>query len=219
MSIFSKRASQRSEPEDLDSGYENPYYTVREDRRDDRRDDRRVERRDRAEEDYYDTRRVSDRAPAADRYEEEEPRGYRERMYEEEQPVRARAEKVEEPAAPVNKGTLYYTPESYRDVRVEIVTAVADSHVVVVNIRNLVDEPDMVRLIDYVMGAAQVLGATLRRLGGNNLLLVPKDVEVDEDDILITDDEDVEDEEEEEYYDEEEYEEEYEEDGEAYDEE
>jgi len=60
------------------------------------------------------------------------------------------------------------------------------------------------------------LGASLRRMGGNNLVLVPKDVELDEDEILLPD----ESEEDEEAY-EEEYDEEYEEiyDDEEYDEE
>lgn len=223
MSIFSKKFGQRSEPEDLDSGYENPYYTVREPRRDTRNsEDERYEERSNDyarrsnpadEEDFYDTRRAPERASRDDVYEEEEPRSYRERMYEDAD-LRRKPEKVV--SKPENKGTLYYTPESYRDVRVEIVTALADSHVVVINIRNLVDTPEVVRLIDYVMGAVQVLGASLRRMGGNNLVLVPKDVELDEDDILLPDESE---EDEEEY--EEEYEEAYEEiyDDEEYDEE
>lgn len=214
MSIFSKKINRRSEPEDLDSGYENPYYSVREDRRDDRRDDRR------SDEDYFDTRRSDDRAPRGDYYEEErpsrggyeeeEPRGYRERMYEEEV-VRRQPEKApEKPAAPENKGTLYYTPESYRDVRVEIVTALKDCHVVVINIRNLTDTPDLVRLVDYLMGAVQVLGATLSRVNGNNLVLVPAGVELDEEELLLSDEEETF---------EEEYGEDYDEDYEDYDEE
>ena len=48
MSIFSKRSTPRSEPEDLDSGYENPYYSVREERRPGRQTERV------AEDEYYD---------------------------------------------------------------------------------------------------------------------------------------------------------------------
>ena len=221
MSIFSKKMNQRSEPEDLDSGYENPYYTVREDR------DRKEDRRDRSEDDYYETRRAPER-PVRDEYyeeeerraprytggyEEEEPRGYRERMYEEEENRRKPAKAPEKPAAPENKGTLYFAPESYRDVRVEIVTGVAESHVVVIDIINLVDTDEMVRLLDYIMGAVQVLGATLRRFNGDYLLLIPAGVEINDEDIIIPEEseEDVE-----EYADEEEA---YDEDYEDYDEE
>lgn len=217
MSIFSKKLNQRSEPEDLDSGYENPYYTVRENRdRTDRRDERMndYDRRDinEDENDYFETRRAPERAVRGDTYEEEEPRGYRERMYEEEEARRKPRREAEKPAAPENKGTLYYTPESYRDVRVEIVTALAESHVVVINLRNLVDTEEVVRLVDYIMGAVQVLGASLRRMGGNNLVMIPKDVEIDEEDILVSEEEDEAEETDEEYED-------YDEDGEVYDEE
>ena len=226
MSIFSKKFGQRSEPEDLDSGYENPYYTVREPRRDTRNaESERYEERSEdyarrgtpaEEENFYDTRRAPERVSRDDVYEEEEPRSYRERMYEDSD-LRRKPEKVV--SKPENKGTLYYTPESYRDVRTEMVTALAESHVVVINLRNLVDTPEVVRLVDYVMGAVQVLGASLRRMGGNNLILIPKDVEIDEDDILLPEESYDEDEDYEEEYDEvydEEYEEAY--DDEAYDE-
>ena len=216
MSIFSKKMNQRSEPEDLDSGYENPYYTVREDR------DRREDRRDRGEDDYYETRRDSERSAREDYYEEderraprytggyeeEEPRGYRERAYEEEELRRKPAKAPEKPAAPENKGTLYFAPESYRDVRVEIVTGVAESHVVMIDITNLVDTDEMVRLLDYIMGAVQVLGASLRRFNGDYLLLVPAGVEVNDEDIVIP--EEPQEDYDEEYEDEEDFDEDYE---------
>lgn len=221
MSIFSRKNTQYNEPEDLDSGYQNPYYNQKdraerksydEDDRVTERDDnngfyggRTAERPVRAG--YYDE---EPRAPRSSVYEEEEnARSYRDRGYVEE-PVRRKAEVVEEaPARPVNKGTLYYTPESYGDVRAEIVGGVADSHVVVVNIRNLMGTADLVRLLDYVMGAVQVLGGTLRRVGGNNLVLIPADVEVDEEELLLSADEDEEElDEEEDYEDYEDYDEE-----------
>ena len=224
MSIFSRKPNQYSEPEDLDSGYKNPYYTRserRDDRRDDRFEDRAANRRD--EDDLYENRRPVERAPRDefedDRrslhssvYEEEESaRSYRDRGYDDEPVIRRRPEKApEKPAAPVNKGTLYYTPENYRDLRSEIVNGVAECHVVVVNILNL-ESAELVRLLDYVMGAVQVLGATLRRWGTNNLLLIPKDVEINEEELVIPEDEDLEE-------DEESYEE-YDEDYEDYDEE
>jgi len=76
----------------------------------------------------------------------------------------------------------------------------------------------VVRLVDYIMGAVQVLGASLRRMGGNNLVMIPKDVEIDEEDILVSEEEDEAEETDEEYEAYDEYED-YDEDGEVYDEE
>ncbi len=220
MSIFSRKNSQYNEPEDLDSGYQNPYYSQKDrpERRGYDEDDRMT---DRGENNSFYGGRTAER-PIRPGYYDEEPRDSRSNVYEEEEnarsyrdrgyveePVRRKVETApEKPARPVNKGTLYYTPESYGDVRAEIVGGVADCHVVVVNIRNLMGTSDLVRLLDYIMGAVQVLGATLCRKGGNNLLLVPADVEVDEEELLINDDED--EYADEEAYDEEAYDEDYE---------
>lgn len=185
MSIFSKKNNQFGETEDLDSGYNNRYYNQRE------RSESRPERRSYDEggredtTDFYGGRQPERPARSSVYEEEENARYYRDRGYEEE-PVRRRVDKEPvAPARPENQGTLYYTPESYADMRGEIVSGVAECHVVVVNVRNLLGTPDMIRLLDYLMGAVQALGATLRRLGGNNLLLVPADVEIDEDELLI----------------------------------
>ncbi len=199
MSIFSKKNNQFTESEDLDSGYNNRYYSQKETSRD--RNDRDLVRNRRADgeggTDFY-TGRSSDRAamydaPAAPSganniYEEEEnARNARNRGYEE--PSYARIEKEEKPTRPVNQGTLYYTPEGYADVRTDIVCGVAENHVVIVNIRNLMGTDELVRLLDYIMGAMQVLGATLRRWGGSNLLLIPAGVEIDEEDLVIPEEE------------------------------
>ena len=189
MSIFSKKNNQYGETEDLDSGYNNRYYSQKE------RSETRPVRRGYDESDCAETTdfyggRQAERPVRSSIYDEEESaRYYRDRDYDEE-PVRRRAEKESvAPARPENQGTLYYTPESYADVRGEIVGGVAECHVVVVNICNLMGTTEMVRLLDYLMGAVQALGATLRRVGGNNLVLIPADVEIDEEDLLISDDE------------------------------
>lgn len=95
-----------------------------------------------------------------------------------------RAEKREEPKAqaPVNAGTLYFVPETYKDGREDIVRALAESHVVVVNVKCL-ETADMTRLLDYVMGAVQVLEADMTRLNATAILLAPKGLEVTEADM------------------------------------
>lgn len=211
MSIFSRKNNQFTESEDLDSGYNNRYYNNQKDTSRERRDDRdRDIDRDRQSggyegNDFYSGRPAErpspydaprDRATSSGRsdiYEEEEnARNARGRGYDE--PVRGRVEKEpEKPARPVNKGTLYYTPEGYGDVRADIVMGVADSHVVIVNIRNLLGSEELVRLLDYIMGAVQALGATLRRWGSTNLLLIPVGVEIDEEDLVLPEEESLED--------------------------
>lgn len=95
-----------------------------------------------------------------------------------------RAEKHVEPEVktPVNAGTLYFVPETYKDGREDIVNALAESHVVVVNVK-LLETADMVRMMDYIMGAVQVLEADMTRLNATAILLAPKGLEVTEDDM------------------------------------
>ncbi len=205
MSIFSKKNNQYGATEDLDSGYNNRYYTQK-DRSESRPERRSYDESDRTEATEFYNGRPTEKASRSNIYEEEEnARYYRDREYDEE-PIRRKAEKEPvAPARPENQGTLYYTPENYADVRGEIVCGVAECHVVVVNIRNLLGTGDLVRLLDYLMGAVQALGATLRRMGGNNLVVIPADVEIEDDELLIPDEEETieleEDDEEEDYSD------------------
>ena len=103
---------------------------------------------------------------------------------------------------------LYFTPSTYRDCREGIVKGLATGHVVVVRLRSL-EANDVLRLFDYMMGAVLALEGELVRPAATTVVLLPKDVELDEDEL----EDDEEDEPEAEYEDEydEEYEEEYEE--------
>ena len=191
MSIFSKKNNQYGATEELDSGYNNRYYAQK-NRPESRPERRDYDENDRAETTEFYNGRPTEKATRSNIYEEEEnARYYRDRDYDEE-PVRRKAEREPvAPARPENQGTLYYTPENYADVRGEIVGGVAECHVVVVNIRNLMGTGDLVRLLDYLMGAVQALGATLRRMGGNNLVLIPADVEVEDDELLIPEEDEI----------------------------
>ena len=203
---FSKKFASQPEPEDLDTGYDSDYYDSAYRGGDDRRDDRveRVEReehretsrgydepayRDRGyrEDDRYADRR-DDRYGYGDRrdgYESGYGRTYREadapsyRPYEQTR---------REPARPANMGTLYFTPESFGECREAVVSGIAGSHVVVVNIAEL-ESADLIRLLDYVMGAAQVLESDMCRLNASTLVFIPKGVELDEDDIELPEEE------------------------------
>ena len=170
MKDFFKKISKQNEPEDLDTGYDSDYYGGAYGARETSRPEPRRE----AETDRYDER--YERDSYARGYVEEDARGYREPAYREER------EPEPEVVAPVNAGTLYYTPETYRDCREAIVSGLAESHVVVVNMKNL-DAAATVRLFDYIMGAVQVLEADMTRLNATALLLAPKDLEVTEDDL------------------------------------
>ncbi len=114
---------------------------------------------------------------------------------------------------------LYFTPATYRDCREGIVKGLAAGHVVVVRLRNL-EANDVLRLFDYMMGAVLALEGELVRPAATTVVLVPKDVELNEDE-LEPDDDELEDEEddENEYDEDEEYEDEEYEDGEYADEE
>ena len=117
---------------------------------------------------------------------------------------------------------LYFTPSTYRDCREGIVKGLATGHVVVVRLRKL-EATDVLRLFDYMMGAVLALEGEMARPAATTVVLVPKDVEPEEEYEDAEEDEDTEDGEYDEEYDDEydedaEYEDEYEEEAE-YDEE
>lgn len=172
MKDFLKKLGRQQEPEDLDTGYDSDYYGGAYTRQPtEGRPAEPVD--DRYERDMY------GRDDARDRYDDDN-RFYRE-TYTRPAPATAPVE-IEEPA-PANAGTLYFTPTTYRDHREEIVTGLAENHVVVVNVK-LLEAADTVRLFDYVMGAVLALEADMTRLNNTMLLLAPKDVEVTEEDLL-----------------------------------
>ena len=190
-------------------------------RMDDRRmDDRRYDDR-RYDDRRYDDRRYDDRR-ADDRYGYESDRRADERgYYDEPAPVyrdRGYEDDVrrEEPVEAPKPEHLYFTPATYKDCREAIVKGMASGHIVVIRVSKM-DAANLLRLFDYVMGAALALEADMFRTSPEIIVLAPNGVEVDEDDLDIPEDE--EDDEYEEYDDEESYEDEYEEYEDGYDEE
>ena len=220
MKDFWKKLNRQPETDtDLDTGYDSDYYvgSYPENRGDDRRmddrrvDDRRVDDRrmddrrmdDRRMDDsayddrrydnrVYDDRRVDDRAYDDRRYDDRraEDRGYydepapvyRDRGYEEET-------RREEPTPEVKPENLYFTPATYKDCREAIVKGMASGHVVVIRVSKM-DAANLLRLFDYVMGAALALEADMFRTSSDIIVLAPNGVEVDEDELDIPEDED-----------------------------
>ena len=170
MKEFLKKLGKQQEPDDLDTGYDNDYYGGAYTRQP---GEKTESADDRFERDLYDRDRGT-----SDGYDEDPSRFYRDSYA---QPMQE-PETVTEEIVPVNAGTLYYTPASYRDCREAIVAGLAESHVVVVNMKQL-DAPETVRLFDYVMGAVLALDADMTRLNATTLLLAPNGVEVTEDDL------------------------------------
>ena len=83
---------------------------------------------------------------------------------------------------------LYFTPSTYRDCREGIVKGLATGHVVVVRLRNL-EANDVLRLFDYMMGAVLALDGELVRPAATTVVLVPKDVELNEEELEPDEDE------------------------------
>lgn len=177
-----KKFRANEEPEELDTGYYSDYYggSFSADRDDNGRDsDAKVfgeDNRDEYVSRSYDERYDNDREP-----------GEATRVY---SPRSAQGAY----RRPENRGTLYFTPESYEDARADIVTGLMESHVVVVNVR-YIERDELLRLFDYVMGAAHALEAEMSRLDGFNILLCPKGVEIDVEELVLAGDDDEDDEE------------------------
>lgn len=149
---------------------------------DDRRyDDRRVDDR-RYDDRRYDDRRYDDRRADERGYYDDPAPIYRDRVYEEE-PRR------EEPAEEVKPEHLYFTPATYKDCREAIVKGMASGHIVVIRVSKL-DTANLLRLFDYVMGAALALEADMFRTSAEIIVLAPNGVEVDEDELDIPEDDD-----------------------------
>ena len=218
--LWKKLNRQPETDTDLDTGYDSDYYVGSypenrggraddrrtDDRRtDDRRyDDRRTDDRydDRRADDRYDDRRYDDRRYDDRRYDDRryddryaddrlaDDRGYyddpaptyRDRGYAEE-PRR------EEPAPEVKPEHLYFTPATYKDCREAIVKGMASGHIVVIRVSKL-DTANLLRLFDYVMGAALALEADMFRTSPEIIVIAPNGVEVDEDELEIPEDED-----------------------------
>ena len=204
--FFKKLTKTQNEVDDLDAGYDSEYYQGAYDR-----SDRYDDRQDRS--DRYDDRR-DDRF---DRYDDR-------RSWQEQDAPSYRGESVELKPEPVFEPApapeyLYFTPSTYRDCREGIVRGLAAGHVVVVRLGKL-EANDVLRLFDYMMGAVLALEGELVRPEATTVVLLPRDVELDEDELELddedsdedyADDEDPDEEETDDETDEyEEYEEEYE---------
>lgn len=173
-----KKFSKNEEPEELDTGYDSDYYggTYAD------RDTHTVDRTDDAK--VYGENPDTQYAPRSydDRYDRDREPGDATRVY---TPRSAQGAY----RRPENRGTLYFTPETYEEVRAQIVTGLVESHVIVVNVRYL-ERGDLLRLFDYVMGAAHALEAEMSRVDGRNILICPKGVEIDVEELVLADDED-----------------------------
>ena len=192
--FFKKLTKTQNDVDDLDAGYDSEYYQGaydRTDRYDDRRDDRYEDRRD-DRQDRYDDRRDDRYDDRYDRrsWQEQDAPSYRER-------VEVKPEPVFEPAPAPEY--LYFTPSTYRDCREGIVRGLAAGHVVVVRLGNL-EAPDVLRLFDYMMGAVLALEGELVRPEATTVVLLPRDVELDEDELELDLDDDEEAEESDEDY-------------------
>jgi FtsZ-interacting cell division protein YlmF len=213
--LWKKLNRQPETDTDLDTGYDSDYYVGSypedrggraDDRRtDDRRyDDRRTDDRydDRRADDRYDDRRTDDRRYDDRRYDDRryddryaddrraDDRGY----YDDPAPTyrdRGYAEELrrEEPAPEVKPEHLYFTPATYKDCREAIVKGMASGHIVVVRVSKL-DTENLLRLFDYMMGAALALEADMFRTSPEIIVIAPNGVEVDEDELEIPEDED-----------------------------
>ncbi len=227
--IFKKISKPQNEVEDLDIGYDSEYYSGY-----NRESDRRAEEPRMAAEPAGDRWAERSSEPVRDRWEEPSSIRGGDDYYNstaggwQEPPVsgyRAFAEEKSEPVmspAPAPE-YLYFTPSTYRDCREGIVKGLSAGHVVVVRVVNL-ETSDVLRLFDYMMGAVLALEGEMVRPRSNMVVLLPHDVQLDEDALELGDDEDEDYDGEDEEYDDEsdeddEYEEEYEEEDEAEDDE
>ena len=186
-----KKFRANEEPEELDTGYDSDYY-----------DGAFSSGRNG---DYG--RDGDEKVFGEDNRDEYTPRSYDDRYGNDREP--GEATRVYSPRSaqgayrrPENRGTLYFTPESYEEVRAQIVTGLVESHVIVVNVRYL-ERTDLLRLFDYVMGAAHALEAEMSRVDARNILICPKGVEIDVEDLVLSDESDEDEVEEEEVYSEE----------------
>lgn len=184
-----KKFTKSEEPEELDTGYDSDYYGGAF-----------------ADRDAHSSDRTNDAKVYGEGSDTQyTPRSYDDRYSTDREP--SDATRVYTPRSaqgayrrPENRGTLYFTPESYEEVRAQIVTGLVESHVIVVNVR-YIERTDLLRLFDYVMGAAHALEAEMSRVDAYNILICPKGVEIDVEDLVLSG----EDEDEEEVYSEESY--------------
>lgn len=99
-----------------------------------------------------------------------------------EDPEPVEAEPIEEETVAVEEPKpLCFLPDSYTGVRKELVTALHDGNPIVVDVR-LLDEGELQRLTDFVLGVALALDASLFRLDSSSVFVVaPKGTNPDPD--------------------------------------
>ena len=178
-----RKFGREEEPEELDTGYDNSYYGGQ-------TGDAAAPAARGYEEPEYRTGR--EYAPAAEPEYRQPPK---DNGYYEEAPYVSRNDRAYARAAvsvPENKGTLYFKPDYYSDKRDEMVTGLAEGHVVMISM-NRMESADRMRLVDYLMGAVCALKGEVAYRNGI-FALTPKGVELDEADYELLEDEEAEDE-------------------------
>ncbi len=207
-----KKMGNQDETEDLNTGYNDDYYdgAYNEPPRhqdDGRQNDGRQNSRRQQDGSYeeYDRRERRQVQDDRNRYPDEaynEPpyvsrrqgNGYEENSGRngygqpaEERP-RRRTVMSEPDPIPRNAGTLYFTPDAYKDDRKAIADGLRGSHVVVISVARL-SQSDIARLSDFVLGVSLALEGELYRLNRTTIVMEPKGVEVDPDELELPDEE------------------------------
>lgn len=96
-------------------------------------------------------------------------------------PEPTKEEPVEEIAEVEDAKPLCFLPDSYSNVRKELVNALHDGNPIVVDV-SLLPEDELQRLTDFVLGAALALDASLFRLDASSVFVVaPKGTNLDPD--------------------------------------
>ena len=186
-----RKLGREEEPEELDTGYDSGYYggQIKETRASEV--EHRPVSRGYEEPEYHSNRDyVAPRPADNENRQPQRENGY----YEEDYTARAErsypnsdAGRYAVPAAPVNKGTLYFKPEFYSDKREEMVDGLSEGHVIMIS-TNYLESTDRMRLVDYLMGAVRVLKGEVAYRNGI-LAMTPKGVELDESDYELLEEE------------------------------
>ena len=69
------------------------------------------------------------------------------------------------------------TPKAYEDAR-EITDYLMNGNTIILNLEGTVDKATIVRIIDYLRGAVQVVGGMITKVGKTTLVIAPKNVDV-----------------------------------------
>ena len=90
------------------------------------------------------------------------------------------AEPVTPPAPSFNANPValkIITPKAYEDAR-EITDYLMNGNTIILNLEGAIDKATIVRIIDYLKGAVQVVGGMITKVGKTTLVIAPKNVDV-----------------------------------------